>query len=71
MKSFLFFQLLILMGVCAGAHAGSVTVEGVDQDISINRAMSKVPQGKKVIDTFCTTIEVRLDPRYRCTVTWE
>lgn len=71
MKRFSLLQALLLIGLCGVAHAGSVTVEGVDREITINKAQSKVPQGKKVTDTSCTTIEVRLDPRYRCTVIWE
>lgn len=71
MKGFSLFKTLLLLGLCGGAHAGSVTVEGMDREIAINQAQSKVPQGKKVTDTSCTTIEVRLDPRYRCTVFWE
>ncbi len=71
MKRFLFLKLLLLLGSCASAYAGSVTVEGMDREITINQALGKVPQGEKVTDTSCTTIEVRLDPRYRCTVIWE
>ena len=70
LKGFL-FKALLLLGFCGGAYAGSVTVEGMDREITINQARSKVPQGKKVTDTSCATIEVRLDPRYRCTVIWE
>ena len=68
---FLFKALLLLLGICGNAYAGSVTVEGMDREITINRALGKVPQGKKVMDTSCETIQVRLDPRYRCTVIWE
>ena len=64
-------KALLLLGLCGGVHAGSVTVEGMDREITINQAQSKVPQGKKVTDTSCTTIQVRLDPRYRCTVVCE
>ena len=63
--------LLLLLGICGNAYAGSVTVEGMDREITINQALGKVPQGQKVTDTSCTTIQVRLDPRYRCTVIWE
>ncbi|KZR83825.1 hypothetical protein MITS9509_03248 [Synechococcus sp. MIT S9509] len=71
MKGFFLFKAMLLLGLCGAAYAGSVTVEGMDREITINQAQSKVPQGKKVTDTSCTTIEVRLDPRYRCTVIWE
>ena len=62
---------LLLLAICGGASAGSVTVEGVDEEITTNQALSKVPSGKKVTDTYCATIEIRFDTRYRCTVTWE
>ena len=63
--------MLLISSICGGAHAGSVTVEGMDRVFTINQAMGKVPQGSKATDTSCITIEVRLDPRYRCTVIWE
>ena len=63
--------MLLISSICGGAHAGSVTVEGMDREITINQALGKVPQGTKATDTSCTTIEVRLDPRYPCTVIWE
>ena len=71
MKGVFLFKAMLLLGLCGGAHAGSVTVEGMDREITINQALGKVPQGKKATDTSCTTVEVRLDPRYRCTVIWE
>ena len=63
--------MLLISSICGGAHAGSVTGEGMDRVITINQALGKVPQGTKATDTSCITIEVRLDPRYRCTVIWE
>ena len=71
MKGVFLFKAMLLLGLCGGAHAGSVTVEGMDREIAINQALGRVPQGKKATDTSYTTIEVRLDPRYRCTVIWE
>ena len=71
MKGSFLFKALLLLGFCGGAHAGSVTVEGMNREITINQALGKVPQGKNATDTSCTAIEVRLDPRYRCTVIWE
>ena len=71
MKGSFLFKALLLLGFCGGAHAGSVTVEGMNREITINQALGKVPQGKNATDTSCTTVEVRLDPRYRCTVIWE
>ncbi len=71
MKGSFLFKALLLLGFCGGVHAGSVTVEGMDRVITINQALGKVPQGSKATDTSCITIEVRLDPRYRCTVIWE
>ena len=65
MQGVFLFTALLLLGFCGGAHAGSVTVEGMDRVITINQALGKVPQGSKATDTSCITIEVRLDPRYR------
>ena len=63
--------MVLISLICGGAHAGAVTVEGMDRVFTINQALGKVPQGSKATDTSCITIEVRLDPRYRCTVIWE
>ena len=68
MKGSFLVKALLLLGLCGGAYGGSVTIEGVDREITINQAQRKVPQGEKVTDASCTTIEVRLDPRYSCTV---
>ena len=56
------------------AIAGSATVQSVDQDVAINRAMGKVPQGKPVTDTSCQDTQaggIGGETLYRCTVTWE
>ena len=47
MKGSFLFKALLLLGFCGGACAGSVTVEGMDREITVNQARSKVPQGKK------------------------
>ena len=56
------------------AHAGSATVQSVDQDVAINRAMGKVPEGKTVTDTSCQDTQaggIGGETLYRCTVTWD
>jgi len=57
----------------SSAYAGSVTVQAMDEDIATNRALSKVPQGKKVTGTSCTSVEISMggETSYRCTATWE
>ena len=66
------YTLSILMGVNAYANSQSATADGVDRDITINRLMSKVPQGATVTDTSCQEISTAgFNIRYRCTVTWQ
>ena len=66
------YALSILMGVNAYANSQSATADGVDRDITINRLMSKVPQGATVTDTSCQEISTAgFNIRYRCTVRWQ
>lgn len=64
---------LMLLGLFRGAYAGSVTVQAMNQEVATNRAIGKVPKGKKVSDTACLSIQMGMsgDTAYRCTVTWE
>ena len=70
-----FFSVFFLASTTAlTAHAGSATVQSVDQDVAINRAMGKVPEGKTVTDTSCQDTQaggIGGETLYRCTVTWE
>ena len=38
---------LMLLGLFRGAYAGSVTVQAMNQEVATNRAIGKVPKGKK------------------------
>ena len=64
---------VIVLGMGCVALAGSATQEAMDEDVATNRALSKVPQGKKVTGTSCTSIEIGMggETSYRCTATWE
>ena len=64
---------VIVQGMGGVALAGSATQEAMDEDVATNRALSKVPQGKKVTGTSCTSIEIGMggETSYRCTATWE
>ena len=64
---------VIVLGMGGVALAGSATQEAMDEDVATNRALSKVPQGKKVTGTSCTSIEIGMggETSYRCTATWE
>ena len=42
---------LAVFGTCGVAVAGSATQEAMDEEVATNRALSKVPQGKKVTGT--------------------
>ena len=56
------------------ANAGSVTIQSVDQDVALNRAMSKVPAGKTVTDSSCQESQaggIGGETHYRCTVSWD
>ena len=66
------YALSVLMSANALANAQSATGEGVDKDVTINRLMSKVPQGAKVTDRYCEEIGTAdFNTRYRCTITWQ
>lgn len=64
---------VIVLGTTGVAVAGSVTEQAMDEEVATNRALSKVPQGKKVIGTSCMSIEIGMggETSYRCTATWE
>ena len=64
---------VIVLGMGGVALAGSATQEAMDEDVATNRALSKVPQGKKVTGTSCTSIEIGMggETSYRCTATWD
>ena len=64
---------VIVLGMGGVALAGSATQEAMDEDVATNRALSKVPQAKKVTGTSCTSIEIGMggETSYRCTATWE
>ena len=72
MKAFIPVSLLlVLTGVNVSANPQSATAEGVDKEITVNRLMSKVPQGATVTDSSCEEIATAgFNIRYRCTVTW-
>ena len=50
--------------------SGQVMVEGISEDIAINRAKNKVPEGKTITNISCKEIDVAKSTHYRCTVTW-
>ena len=62
-----------VLSTCGVAVAGSATQEAMDEEIATNRALSKVPQGKKVTGTSCQSIEIGIggETSYRCTATWD
>ena len=70
-----FLSLLVLASTTTRTvQAGSATVQSVDEDVAINRAMGKVPEGKSVTDTSCLETQaggIGGETLYRCTVTWE
>ena len=71
MKAFIpVYLILILLGTNAFSNNQSSTAEGIDQNITINRLMSKVPQGATVTDTSCEqTGTGGFNIRYCCTIT--
>ena len=74
MKVILFLAAAVMvLGTCGVAVAGSATQEAMDEEVATNRALSKVPQGKKVTGTSCTSIEIGIggETSYRCTATWD
>ena len=74
MKAILLLAAAVMvLGTCGIAVAGSATQEAMDEEVATSRALSKVPQGKKVTGTSCTSIEIGMggETSYRCTATWD
>ena len=66
------YAVSILVSANAFANTQSATADGVDQDVTINRLMSKVPQGATVTDSSCEQLATAgFNTRYRCTITWQ
>ena len=69
--------LMTLAALCCAANlplaalAGEVMVEGISEEIAINRAKNKVPKGKTITNTSCQEIDVAKSTHYRCTVIWQ
>jgi hypothetical protein len=57
MKAILLFAVAtMVIGPCGGAWAGSATQEAMDEEVATNRALTKVPEGKKVTGTSCNRL---------------
>jgi len=69
--------LMTLAALCCAANlplaalAGEVMVEGISEEIAINRAKNKVPKGKIITNASCQEIDVVNSTHYRCTVIWQ
>ncbi len=64
--------ILLVIGLSANAYAGSAMVQSVDEEVAMNRALEKVPEGKKVSDSSCKSIQMGMfDTAYQCTVYWD
>ena len=70
---FLLAMATMVITTCGSALAGSATQEAMDEEVATNRALTKVPQDKKVTGTSCISIELGMggETSYRCTATWE
>ena len=63
--------LVCVVGSCSlTVLSAQVMVEGISEDIAINRAKNKVPEGKTITNISCKEIDVAKSTHYRCTVTW-
>ncbi len=63
---------VIVLGNSGVAVAGSATEQAMDEEVATNRALSKVPRGKKVIGMSCKSCEIDRDETlYSCKATWE
>ena len=66
------YAISMLMATNVFANTQSATAEGVDKEVTVNRLMSKVPQGATVTNTSCADIGTAgFNVRYRCTITWQ
>jgi hypothetical protein len=63
--------VLLLLGFLlpATSRADSVTAESIwSESNAQQRARSQVPQGAEILGVNCSSVDVRNDLRYRCTV---
>ncbi len=64
--------LLFLYGSAAFANDLSISGSGRNREVTLNKLLSKVPEGAAITDATCKRIGIAgLNYQYRCSVAWE
>ena len=64
--------LLFLYGSAAFANDLSISGSGRNREVTLNKLLSKVPEGAAITDANCKRIGIAgLNYQYRCSVAWE
>ena len=65
---------LLLFGLRTGAFATDLSISGSgrNREVTLNKLLSKVPEGAAITDASCKRIGIAgLNYQYRCSVAWE
>ena len=65
---------LLLFGLGAGVFATDLSISGSgrNREVTLNKLLSKVPEGAAITDASCKRIGIAgLNYQYRCSVAWE
>ena len=64
--------LLFVLGSAALANDLSISGSGRNREVTLNKLISKVPEGAAMTDASCKRIGIAgLNYQYRCSVAWE
>ena len=64
--------LLFVFASAALANDLSITSSGRNREVTLNKLLSKVPEGAAITDATCKRIGIAgLNYQYRCSVAWE
>jgi hypothetical protein len=64
--------MLFVFGSAALANDLSISSSGRNREVTLNKLLSKVPEGAAITDATCNRIGIAgLNYQYRCSVAWE
>jgi hypothetical protein len=72
LSAMLLSLLLFVFASAALANDLSITSSGRNREVTLNKLLSKVPEGAAITDATCKRIGIAgLNYQYRCSVAWE
>ena len=72
--SAIMLSLLLLLGLGSEAFANDLSIYGTgrNRELTINKLVTKVPEGAVITDASCKRIGIAgINYQYRCSVAWE